>query len=134
MGAERISEALSGTQQYPLLGLHFRSEWRRGEVLRVEYLKNVKPIDNHPVLWLYPRPTQRQWEIVVFATSRAARNRVKHYIDDAALPEIAKWLAIRKQQDCLGSEILAVFHDSAQDAFSMHQCGRLEPARVALRS
>ena len=96
VGAESISVALASVPQLVEIRLHFYS-WsdhglRRGhyEFLRVEYLNNVRPLQEWPIRSLYKRPAQGRWEIVVQPVPRIVRHRGRQYVADFALIQIAQ--------------------------------------------
>ena len=135
IGAEHISAALASTVQLPRLKLHFYSGFdiglRRGhyEFLRVEYLNSASPAEKWPISSLWKRPPQWQWEIVVQPVPRVFRHRIKQYILDAALHQIADWLVERVQLTQHGSDILAFFYDEKSDEFIARPLTQLEPLR-----
>ena len=103
IGAEHISLALAGTPQLSMLKLHFYSgsdnhlRWGHYEFLRIEYLNRAAPSGKWPISTLYKRPPQYRWEIVVQPVLRILRHRIKQYIVDCALSQIALWLIERTQ-------------------------------------
>ena len=134
VGAEQISLELASTAQLPEIKLHFYSSkfnigLRKGhyEFLRVEYLNNARPAEKWPVTSLYGRPAQWRWEIVVQPVPRIVRHRVKQYIINLALPQIANWLAERTCLEQQGSDILAFFYDEKSEEFIPRQLTHLEP-------
>lgn len=135
LGAEALSLALVSVPQREDIRLHFY--WwsdrglRRGhyEFLRVEYLNNVRPLQEWPIWSLYQRPAQGRWEIVVQPVPRTVRHRVKQYIEDFALPQIAQWLNFRKDLTQQGGDILAFFYDEESEDFVVRPLTRLEPRR-----
>lgn len=135
VGAERISVAFAAVPQVPELRLHFYSgfdiQLRSGhyEFLRIEYLNGVRPLQDWPIATLYNRPVQGRWEIVVQPVPRTVRHRVKEYITDFALTQIALWLTARKELTKQGGDILAFFYDEKNDHFVVRQLTRLEPGR-----
>jgi len=136
IGAEHVSEALVSVAQLSELKLHFFSSkfdhaLRRGhyEFLRVEYLNDASPAEDWPVSSLYPRPPQYRWEVVVQPVPRLFRQRVKRYILDSALPQIARWLVERSRLAQQGSDLLAFFYDEKTEEFVPRQLTRLEPSR-----
>jgi hypothetical protein len=135
IGAEAVSLAVASAVQLPELRLHFYFSsdlWlRRGhyEFLRVEYLNNATPAEEFPVFRLYPRPPQCRWEIVVQPVPRLVRHRVKQYILESALPEIASWLFDRAELAQQGSDILTFFYDEKLEEFQTHPVTSLEPLR-----
>jgi hypothetical protein len=135
IGAEAVSLALGSTVQLPLLSLHFyfwSSSWlRRGhyEFLRVEYLNNATPAENWPIWHLYQRPPQHRWEIVVQPVPRSVRHRIKQYILDSALPQIAGWLSDRAQLTQQGNDMLTFFYDEQTEEFAARPLTKLEPLR-----
>ena len=139
IGAERVSALLASAAQLPELKLHFYSEFdiqfRNGhfEFLRVEYLNNARPSREWPISSLYKRPIQSRWEIVVQPVPRTLRHRVKQYILDSALVQIAHWLVERKQLAQQGNDILAFFYDEKAEEFVPRQLTRLEPLRQLMR-
>jgi hypothetical protein len=135
IGAERISAALTSSAQLPQLKLHFYSMsdlWLRSghyEFLRVEYLNNARPAEEWPIWSLYGRPPQYRWEIVVQPVPRALRHRIKQFIVETALAQIAHWLDERVQLAQRGSDILVFFYDEKTEEFTPRQLTRLEPVR-----
>jgi len=136
IGAEQISLALASTAQLPEIKLHFFSSkfnigLRNGhyEFLRVEYLNNARPAEKWPVTSLYGRPPQWRWEIVVQPVLRLVRHRVKQYILNSALPQIAIWLGEHACLDQQGSDILAFFYDEKSEEFIPRRLTHLEPSR-----
>jgi hypothetical protein len=103
--------------------LHFYSgfdvQLRSGhyEFLRVEYLNNAGPSEEWPISSLYERAEQSRWEIVVQPVPRNLRHRVKQYILDFALTQIARWLIQRKELAQQGNDILAFFYDEKGEEF-----------------
>ena len=135
VGAESISVALASVPQFMEIRLHFYT-WsdhslRRGhyEFLRVEYLNNVRPLQEWPIWIPYKRPAQGRWEIVVQPVPRTVRHRVKQYITDFAFTQIAQWLTARKELTQQGGDILAFFYDEKGDDFVVRQLTKLEPLR-----
>ena len=133
IGAERISAALAATAQLPMLKLHFYcglgdglQRWYR-EFLRVEYLNQAIPSEKWPISSLYNRPPQYRWEIIVQPVPRVLRHRIKQYIADSALPQIAQWLIARAQLAQRGNDILAFFYDDKKDELIARQLSHLEP-------
>ena len=135
IGAERVSALLVSAVQLADIKLHFYSgidvQFRSGhyEFLRVEYLNNVRQVQEWPISTLYKRPTQSRWEIVVQPVPRTLRHRVKEYIVDFALTQIAHWLAQRAELAQQGNDILAFFYDEKTQEFVTRQLTRLEPLR-----
>jgi hypothetical protein len=133
IGAENISVALSAVAQLPQLKLHFYSGFdiglRRGhyEFLRVEYPNQATPSEQWPISSLHKRPPQYRWEIVVQPVPRIFRQRIKQYIVDSALPQIAHWLIDRAQLAQRGNDILAFFYDEKTDEFMPRELTHLEP-------
>ena len=133
IGAEAVSSALASTAQFPLLKLHFYywcdhdPRHRNYEFLRVEYLNNATPVAKYPVTELHNRPPQWRWEIVVQPVPRAVRHRIKQYILNSALPEIARWLAERSYLQQQGSDILTFFYDEKAEEFTPRRLAHLEP-------
>ena len=135
VGAERISAVLASVPQFAELRVHFYLEvdiqLRSGhyEFLRVEYLNNARPSQEWPISDLYKRPAQGRWEIVVQPVPRTLRHRVKQYILDSALTEVAQWLTQRKELAQQGNDILAFFFDEKSEEFVVRHLTRLEPLR-----
>jgi hypothetical protein len=135
VGAERVSVVLASVPQLAELKLHFYSgfdvQLRRGhyEFLRVEYLNNARPSQEWPISSLYKRTDQGRWEIVVQPVPRTLRHRVKQYILDSALTQIAQWLIQRKELAQQGNDILAFFYDEKGEEFVPRHLTRLEPLR-----
>jgi len=135
IGAEAVSLALASAAQCQSLKLHFylwSDLWLRSgnyEFLRVEYLNNATPAEEFPILRLHKRPPQYRWEIVVQPVPRLVRHRIKQYILEAALPEIASWLFDRAELAQQGSDILTFFYDEKVEEFRMRPLTRLEPLR-----
>jgi hypothetical protein len=133
IGAEHISLALTSTAQLPMLKLHFYAGLGIGlrhghyEFLRVEYLNQATPSEKWPISSLYKRPPQYRWEIVVQPVPRIFRHRIKQYIVDSALPQIAHWLIDRAQLAQRGNDILAFFYDEKTDEFMPRELTHLEP-------
>jgi hypothetical protein len=133
IGAERISVALAATPQLLMLKLHFYSglssglRWKYYEFLRAEYLNQASPSAEWPISSLYNRPPQYRWEIVVQPVPRIMRHRIKQYIADSALPQIAQWLITRSQLAQRGNDILAFFYDDKADEFLFRELTHLEP-------
>jgi hypothetical protein len=136
IGAEQLSAALAATSQLPDLKLHFYSGFDVGlrsghyEFLRVEYLNQATPSEKWPISSLYKRPPQYRWEIVVQPVPRVFRHRIKQYVVDSALPQIADWLIERAQLAQRGNDILAFFYDDKADDLIARQLSHLEPLRV----
>jgi len=134
-GAESITIALASVPQLTEIRLHFYSWSDRGvrhghyEFLRVEYLNDARSLEKWPIQSLYKRPTQGRWEIVVQPVSRTVRHRVKQYIADSGLAQIAQWLTERKEMAQRGGDILAFFYDKKSEDFVVRQLTRLEPLR-----
>ena len=132
IGAEAISRALVSTPQLPDLRLHFYTDLRvkwYDEFLRVEYLDRAQTADAPPILYLLRRPPQSRWEIVVQPVPQAVLNRIKQYIVDSALPQVAHWLLERSHQGRPGNEVLAFFHDKERDELVVKSLTRLGPHR-----
>jgi len=135
VGAECISIALASVPQLAELRLHFYSgfdtQLRCGhyEFIRVEYLKNAHPSQEWPIRALYRRPEQGRWEIVVQPVPCTVRHRVKQYIEDSALTQIAQWLIQRKELTQRGGDIFAFFYDEKDEEFVARHLTRLEPLR-----
>src|ERR1700675_5145694 len=135
IGAERISAALGSSAQMPELKLHFYSGFdfglRKGhfEFLRVEYLNNARPAEEWPIRSLYGRRPQYRWEIVVQPVPRPLRHRIKQFIVETALAQIAGWLGERVQLAQRGTDILAFFYEEKTEEFTPRQLTRLEPLR-----
>ena len=135
VGAERVSTALASVPQHAELKLHFYSgfdiQLRSGhyEFLRVEYLDNARPSQEWPISSLYKRSEQGRWEIVVQPVPRTLRHRVKQYILDSALTQVAQWLIQRKELSQQGNDILAFFYDEKGEEFVPRHLTRLEPLR-----
>jgi hypothetical protein len=135
IGAEHVSLALATTPQLSMLKLHFYSGFDIGlraghyEFLRTEYLNQAKPSAEWPIAHLYNRPPQYRWEIVVQPVPRILRHRIKQYIVDFALPQIALWLIERAQLAQRGNDILAFFYDEKADEFIARELTHLEPLR-----
>jgi hypothetical protein len=115
IGAQQVSEALASSPQFIALKLRFYSGFdhglRRGhyEFLRIEYLNSTQPADKWPISSLFRRPPQYRWEVVVQPVPRHLRHRIKQYILDSALPQLASWLADRGELAQQGSDILTFF-------------------------
>ena len=135
VGAESISTALACAPHAAEIRLHFYSgfdvQLRSGhyEFLRVEYLNNVLPLNEWPIATLYKRPAQGQWEIIVQPVPQSSRHRVKQYILESALPQIAEWLVERSKLTQQGGDILAFFYDEKAEDFVVRRLTRLEPLR-----
>ena len=130
IGAEAISRALVSTPQVRDLRLHFYTDLRvkrNGEFLRVEYLDRAETADARPILYLFQRPPQSRWEIVVQPVPHAQRNRIKQYIVDLALPQVAQWLLERSHLGRPGNEVLAFFHDKESDELIVRSLTKLGP-------
>lgn len=133
IGAKHISLALAATLQLPMLKLHFYSGFNNGlrrghyEFLRVEYLNQAIPSEKWPISSLYKRPPQYRWEIVVQPVPRVLRHKIRQYILDLALPQIAEWLDGRARLAQRGSDILAFFYDEKANEFIAPQLTHLEP-------
>jgi hypothetical protein len=133
IGAKHISLALAATPQLPMLKLHFYSGFNHGlrrgryEFLRVEYLNQATSSDKWPISSLYQRPPQYRWEIVVQPVPRILRHKIRQYIVNSALPQIAQWLVERTQLAQRGNDILAFFYDEKTDEFTAPQLTHLEP-------
>ena len=133
IGAEQISAALAATPQLPMLQLHFYSGFnhrlRRGhyEFLRVEYLNQATPSEKWPISRLYGRPPQYRWEIIVQPVPRVFRHKIKQYIVDSALPQIALWLIERSLLAQRGNDVLAFFYDEEADELKPWELAHLEP-------
>jgi hypothetical protein len=136
IGAKDVSTALASTVQLAELKLHFYSGFDVGlrsghyEFLRVEYLNNAKPAAKWPISDLYKRSPQYRWEIVVQPVPRAFRHRIKRYILDSALPQIAHWLAERAQLAQQGNDILTFFCDEKTEEFVARPLTHLDPFRA----
>lgn len=136
VGARAISAALASVSQLAELRLHFFPgfdiQLRSGhyEFLRVEYLNNARALEEWPIRGFYGHLEQGRWKIVVQPVPGAVRHRVKRYIVDSALMEIAHWLIQRKQLEQRGGEILAFFYDENDEDFVSRHVSRLEPLRV----
>jgi len=136
IGARDASVALSSAVQLPELKLHFYSGFDIGlrsghyEFLRVEYLHNAKSAAKWPISDLFQRPPQYRWELVVQPVPRVLRNRIKRYILDSALCQIAEWLAERAQLIQQGNDMLTFFYDEKTETFTAHPLTHLEPARA----
>jgi len=135
VGAEALSLALASVPQLVEIRLHFYwwsdHNLRSGhyEFLRVEYLNNVRPLQEWPIWNLYKRPAQGRWEIVVQPVPRTVRHRVKQYVADFALTQIAQWLTARRGLTQQGGDILAFFYDEKGEDFVVRNLTRLEPLR-----
>lgn len=131
-----MSAALSCAVQLPELRLHFYSGFDIGlrsghyEFLRVEYLKNATSASEWPIAHLYQRPPQFRWEIIVQPVPRLLRNRIKQYILNSALPQIAQWLAERAELFQQGNDMLTFFYDEKMEDFVLRRLTRLEPTRT----
>lgn len=135
VGAESISVALASAPHVTEIRLHFYSgfdiQLRSGhyEFLRVEYLNNVLPLHEWPISWLYKRPAQGRWEIIVQPVPRSVRHRIKQYILVSALTQIAQWFVQRRELTQRGGDILAFFYDEKSEDFVVRHLTRLEPLR-----
>jgi hypothetical protein len=135
IGAEQITNALASCPQFALLKLHFYSGFDLGlrsghyEFLRVEYLNNAKPAQEWPIASLYSRPAQYRWEIVVQPVPRVLRHRIRQYILDSALKQIALWLTERRGLQQEGNDIFAFFYDQGTEEFVPRHLTRLGPLR-----
>jgi hypothetical protein len=135
IGAQSVSAALASTAQLAELKLHFyfvsNHALRSGhyEFLRVEYLNNARPSEDWPISSLYKRPPQGRWEIIVQPVPRTLRHRIKQYILNSALIEIAHWLGERTELAQQGNDILAFFYDEEAEEFVTRHLTRLEPLR-----
>jgi len=135
IGAGAISEALASAAQLAELKLHFYSWsdlWLKTgyyEFLRVEYLNDATPAQEHPISHLYKRPPQYRWEIVVQPVPRVVRHAIKQYILESALPDIASWLSERVALAQQGSDMLTFFYDERTGEFQTRPLTRLEPLR-----
>jgi len=135
IGAKTISAVLASAAQLPELTLHyyaaFESAQRKGDYqfLRVEYLNNARPAEKGPIFRLYGRPPQGRWEIVVLPVPRILRHRVKQYIIESALPQIARWLRERAQLAQPGNDVLAFFYNDKTDELTPRRLTHLEPLR-----
>lgn len=135
VGAESISLALVFVPQLAEIRLHFYSGFdiqiRSGhyEFLRVEYLNGVLPLQDWPIAALFKRPAQERWEIVVQPVPRSVRHRIKQYILDSALKQIAQWFVRRSELTQRGGDILAFFYDQKSEDFVVRHLTRLEPLR-----
>lgn len=133
VGAEQISAALAATPQLAELGLHFyhwsdqRLRWRNYEFLRVEYMSGPSPAREWPVDSLFRRPSQDRWEVVVQPIPRILRHRIKGYIVETALPQVAQWLVERSALEKSGGDILAFFYDETSEEFVARTVTQLEP-------
>ena len=133
VGAERVSVALASVPQLAELKLHFYSgfdvQLRSGhyEFMRVEYLNHARPSKERPISSLYKRAEQGRWRIVVQPVPRTLRHRVKQYIVDSALTQVAQWLIQRKESAERGNDILAFFYDEKGEDFIPRHLTRLEP-------
>lgn len=136
IGAREVSTGLSTVSQFGSLKLYFYSrsdfQLRRGryEFLRVEYLKSATPAQEWPISWIFSRPPQYRWEIVVQPVPRVIRHPIKEYILADALPRVASWLKERTSQANRGSDILAFFYDEKLAQFEARTVTRLEPLRT----
>jgi hypothetical protein len=135
VGAERISAVLASVPQLAELRVRFYSgvdfQLRSGhyEFLRVEYLNNTRPSQEWPISELYGRSEQGRWEIVVQPVPHTLRHRVKQYILDSALTQIAQWLTQQKELVQRGNDVLAFFYDEKGEEFVVRRLTRLEPLR-----
>ena len=117
VGAESISLALASVPQRAEIRLHFYSgfdiQLRNGhyDFLRVEYLNGIVPLQDWPIAALFKPPVQGRWEIVVQPVPRSIRRRIKQYILDSALTQIAQWFVQRGELTQRGGDILAFFYD-----------------------
>jgi hypothetical protein len=57
------------------------------------------------------------------------RHRVKQFILDSALTQVAQWLIQRKELAQHGNDILAFFYDEKGEEFVPRRLTRLEPLR-----
>ena len=60
---------------------------------------------------------------------RVFRHRIKQYVVDSALPQIADWLIERAQLAQRGNDLLAFFYDEKADEFTPRELTHLEPLR-----
>jgi hypothetical protein len=135
IGAAAISEALAETAQASSIQLHFYF-WTdfhlrngRYEFLRVEYLNDAVPFNDHPISSLYQRPPQYRWEIIVQPVPRVMRHRINQYILDTALPATKLWLNQRAGLSQKGSTLLTFFFDEKAEEFKSLTGSHLEPLR-----
>ncbi len=130
IGAETISAAIESAQQFPQLKLqfYFWSDFRlrrgRYEFLRVEYRNNAP---QSPTTFLYKRPAQYQWEIIVQPVPKIFRGKIKQYILDSGLALIKVWLEERTGLEQCGNDVLRFFYDEKLEQFQPEQCTHLEP-------
>jgi hypothetical protein len=135
IGAEAISAALASAAQLSEIKLifYFWSDFnlrrREYEFLRVEYLKSARAAEKWPIWSLYRRPPQSRWEIVVQPVPRVFRHRIRQYILDSALPQIAQWLLERTDLGQPGHDVLTFFYDEKSDEFISRTLTHLEPLR-----
>jgi hypothetical protein len=135
IGAKDVSARLATTAQFVALKLHFYSGFEVGlrsghyEFLRVEYLNNARPSEKWSVYSLHKRPPQYRWEIVVQPVPRILRHRIKQYILNSALMQIAGWLGQRAELAQLGNDILAFFYNEKTEQFVPRLLTHLEPLR-----
>jgi len=122
--------------QLPELKLHFYSAFDIGlrhghyEFLRVEYLNSATPASGWPITHLYQRPPQFRWEIIVQPVPRLLRNRIKQYILNSALPQVAQSLSERAQLVQQGNDMLTFFYDEKTEDFVVRRLTHLEPTRT----
>lgn len=131
IGAEQLSAALAATSQLPDLKLHFSLASTlacEAAIMSSSELNTRQyPQRSGPISSLYKRPPQYRWEIVVQPVPRILRHRIKQYIVESALPQIALWLVERAQLEHRGNEILAFFYNEKTDEFIAPQLTHLEP-------
>ena len=133
VGAETITRALDGVPQLKQMALQFHegSDYRlrsgRYEFFRVEYLRDVEPLNEYPV-YLFRRPLQYRWEILVQPVPRVKRHQIKTYIDESALEMSKDWLVERAHLEEKGNAVLAFFFDDEKNEFAVQRVERLEPA------
>jgi len=133
IGAELITQALAAVPQLSALRLRFFNSrfdhaFRRGhyEFLRVEYLNDARPVHEWP-LYLWSRPQQSKWEVLVQPVPRRVRHAVRLFIVDSAFPQVAEWLLERAQLCQRGNDVLAFFYDEQSEECIARRLTRLEP-------
>lgn len=123
VGAEQISAALAAAPQFAELRLYFSYEyqWHGYEFIRAQYSIGGRRLAAGPML-----PT---FEICVRPVPRTSRHRVKEYIVETALPQIAQWLVERATLKQHGTDHLAFSFNEAEEEFLRSSLTRLEPVR-----
>jgi hypothetical protein len=126
VGAEQISAALAATPQFPELKLCF---WRFDKLRpgQYEFIRAQYSIGG--LASAFGGPKLPTFEIKVRAVPRIFRHRIKEYIVETALPQIAQWLVERAGLEQPGGDALDFSYDEIGEEFIPRTFTHLEPVR-----